>query len=516
MHPPLVLVIAAVSLVLGLTPLSSAASGADDSVVVGDLRVVQHIEFRGGAEVDFDGRYAYVGQASLREDLRRESDVTTLDDDAGGVRIIDLLGGMDPVTGAVFEQFDQVGFLQCPGTDNYLRWMDPAVFNPDEPGTQYIVMAFHGNKCTWQDLLTDPNTAASFGGRNGIAVIDVTDRTDPRIVSVIGHNSAHTVMPHPTRPYLYILPGGIANGTSVGRRQVSPTGIVRFDLDTKELEYVRAYQHNAQGCHDLGWTPDGQWAYCAGIGEVQVWDVSGDNIENPVVVNTIVNPAIQFAHNAVVSGDGRYMLVNDEAFGFHTCTGEAADLYGSLWIYDISIPDAPVLAGRIAPPGHPDESHVFGTLTDVGPVPGWAQSWCAAHNYNFIPGTDVVVASWFAGGLTAHDISDPMNPELLVAYQPADGVMWSAHYYGGFLVTGDMRRGTEILHAPVLRRIEAEAAARAAGATGKGLGLASRVGLSGPQADARVDMTDLLVPAVLPPRPERPVGQSGFCVIPAY
>ena len=181
--------------------------------------------------------------------------------------------------------------------------------------------------------------------------------------------------------------------------------------------------------------------------------------EHPQVVGTIVNPAIQFAHNVVVSPSGPYIAINDEAFGFHTCTeNEAADLYGSLWIYDISVPEVPVLAGRIAPPAHPDPDHLFGTLEDLpGPVYGWAQSWCAAHNYNWVPGSDdIIVASWFAGGVTAHDMSDPMSPQLIAHYMPHDGVAWSGHYYGGYLVTNDMVRGVEVLDVPELRDHDAD------------------------------------------------------------
>ena len=241
---------------------------------------------------------------------------------------------------------------------------------------------------------------------------------------------------------------------------------------------------------------------------MQVWQIDGDKIENPQVTGRIVNPAIMFAHNVVVSPSGKYIAINDEAFGFHTCTGEAADLYGSLWIYDISIPDAPVLAGRISPPGHPNPNHITGALDDVGPVQGWAQSWCAAHNYNWLPGTDdVIVASWFAGGITAHDMSNPMQPELLAHYMPHDGVAWSGHYYAGYMVTNDMARGVEILDVPEVRALE--------GSVEEGE-TAARTSLALPLAQPRVDMSDLLIPKVLPPRPtpKRDLSEGGICVIP--
>ena len=166
---------------------------------------------------------------------------------------------------------------------------------------------------------------------------------------------------------------------------------------------------------------------------------------------------------------------------------------------------ASLLAGRIAPPGHPGDQR-FGTLSDVGPINGWADSWCAAHNYNWVPGTDdFIVSSWFAGGIAAHDISDPLNPELVAHYMPHDGVAWSGHYYGGYMVTNDMIRGVEILDVPELR--EAEEAALGDGRPGRGVGPPS----------VRVDMSALLLPDDLPERPgvRRDPEGGGFCVLPA-
>jgi hypothetical protein len=487
--------VAVFALLVGLTPLHA---GATEGIDMSDnVDLLDTVPFEGAAEVAFDGeRYVYAGQIDGRFD-RGEFD-------HGGVKIIDL--GNERAREARLDgpgqarnnlTFSVVGELECPGNDNYVRYLDPEVFNTADGDREFIVVAHHENDCTEEQF---PEVAEEHGG-HAIQIVDVTDKSNPQIVAAVAHDFAHTVMPHPTRPYVYILPGGLANGTSTER--ISPTGIVNLE-DPTNPEYVRAFEHNVSGCHDLGYTHDGDYAYCAGLGETQVWDISGDNIENPRVVNTIVNPAIQFAHNAVVSPDGQYMLINDEAFGFHTCSGEAADLYGSLWIYDISIPDVPVLAGRISPPEHPDGP------TNVGHLPGWVESWCAAHNYNFVPGTNIVVASWFAGGTTVHDITNPLAPEEIAHFQPDDGVAWTAHYYGGLVLTGDMARGVDILDIPELRA----AATDAENGSNDGLGVAAGLGAAGVD-QPRVDLTDSLVPDVLPPRPDRPGGESGFCVLPA-
>jgi hypothetical protein len=500
----------AVAALVALLPVGTTTEPADDGGPAQEVTQTDNVTHLarfpgiGGSEVDSDGRrYLFAGQANLTDDLGRQD---VAEDQHGGLRIIDLT------------TMSEVGSLDCPGTDNYVRYLDPEVFNTAAGDREFVVMAHHGNVCTRQLLEGDPNTRPGYGAWNGIMIVDVTDKTDPRIVGAVGADSAHTVMPHPTRPYLYVLPGGLANGTNVPNQAVSPTAIIDVSDPTDPIHVTR-FTHNAQGCHDLGFSHDGDHAFCAGLGEVQVWDVAGDRVDSPQVVGTIVNPAIQFAHDAVVSPSGRYLAINDEAFGFHSCSGEAADLYGSLWIYDITVPELPVLAGRIAPPGHPDDQG-FGTLYDAGPVNGWADSWCAAHNYNWVPDNDdVIVASWFAGGTTAHDMSDPMQPELIAHYMPHDGVAWSGHYYAGYLVTNDMVRGVEVLEVPELR--EADPTWVEPGEEGQPGGRPPHAGRPGdepgqPDPPERVDRSDELLPDVLPPRPlppREPAG-AGFCVLP--
>jgi hypothetical protein len=468
---------------LALPPGDPPPVGPGAPILKSDnVKQVTRIPYTGGTEIDFDGdRYIYAGQwtGTLgRNELPMQ----------GGVRVVDLRaplsnGGTGPTV---------VGLLDCPGTDNYVRYLDPDVYRAaGEIHRRFVAVAFHGNTCARALLKDDPNTTAWGADFNGVATVDVTDPVHPRMVSAVGHDSAHTLKPHPTKPYIYVLPGGTANGTAEGnRRRVSPTGIVDASNPTS-LRYVRAFEHNVAGCHDLGFSHDGRWAFCAGLGGVETWDV--EDPENPVVVGRIANPAIEFAHNAVVSPDGSLLLINDEAFGFHTCSGTAADVYGSLWIYDIRDPRAPILAGRIAPPKHPTLDYQ---------VYDWPASWCTAHDYNFVPGTTIVVSSWFAGGTTVHDIADPTNPNLLAYYQPSDGVAWSAQYFGGYVVISDMIRGLEIIEIDGLSQAEARAA---------------RTSVAAAPA-ARIDRTPQAVPTMLPPRPARSEiydpARSYFCAVP--
>lgn len=468
------LLLAAVSaLALMLSPVSAgafsltatdllvgSAAAEDDVVKTDNVTRIGGFEYTGGSEIAFDGRYAYAGQ--INGDTQRGTKPQQ-----GGFFVVDLLGDEE----AGIAPGDKVGELACPGTDNYVVPMDPALFD----GRELVAMSHHSNDC-------NPEAPG-----DGLMVIDVTDKTAPEVIGGIRAPSAHTVTMHPTKPFAYVMPGGTANGA--GQTLV-------IDLTGPEApKLARTFTSSRLGCHDLQFSADGDHAFCAGLGEVQVWDTS--EVTNPRTVSRIANPAIQFPHNALPSPDGTKLVINDEAFGAHECAS-GTSIFGSLWIYDISDPLVPVLQGRIAPPETQTafQNHV------VGNINGWVDSWCAAHNYNFVPGTDILISSWFAGGTLVHDISNPLQPRQLAQYQPQGGVAYTAHYYGGYVVTNDMRRGFEVLDIPELRVLEDEA----------------RLVASARVQRTPVDMSDVLIPDVLPNRPVRSFERdltTGICVLPA-
>jgi hypothetical protein len=445
---------------LTATDLLGGAAAEDDVVKTDNVTRIGGFSYTGGSEVAFDGRYAYAGQ--INGDTRRNTKPNQ-----GGVFVIDLVGDAE----AGITPGDQVGKLECPGTDNYVVPMDPALHD----GRELVAVSHHSNTCN--PVVTG----------NGLMIVDVTDKTNPVPIGGIGAPSAHTVTMHPTKPFAYILPGGIANGAG-------QTIIVDLTDPEKPVQ-AGVFRSSQLGCHDLQFSANGDFAFCAGLTEVQVWDTT--KVAAPRTVSRIANPAIQFPHNALPSPDGTMLVINDEAFGAHECAS-GTSIFGSLWIYDITDPLVPVLQGRIAPPETPTAVRDHG----VGNLNGWVDSWCAAHNYNFVPGTDVLVSSWFAGGTLVHDLSNPLFPEQLAQYQPQGGVAYTAHYYGGYVVTNDMRRGFEVLDIPELRDLEAEADPNTA----------ERI------SRTPVDMSDVLIPAVLPVRPPRAVPteqNTGICVLPA-
>jgi hypothetical protein len=366
----------------------------------GAVEVLSRIQYTGGTEIAWDGNFVYTGE--LNGTTGRDQVANK-----GGIHIFDV-SQPAPV---------EVGFLACAGSDH-----DVVVVRPG-----LLAVAHHKSTC-------NPRTSG-----NGIYLVDVSDPAAPRVVGGVGVTSAHTLTPKPGTDYLYVHPGGLAVGGGV-------SSIVDLS-DVTRPKVAATFKPSAAGCHDLQFLAagDNDLAFCAsgGAGEVQTWDVS-DPLA-PVIVGRIVNPAIQFPHNAVPSPDGTLLVINDEAFAAHECaTGTSVE--GSLWAYDISDPRLPVLAGRVAPPTSPS----------VVNAAGGTDSWCTAHNYNFIPGTRTLAVSWFTGGTTIENLDNPASPVRIAQYQPDDADAYTAHWYDGRVWVNDMKRGLEVLRVEGLAEGESE------------------------------------------------------------
>jgi hypothetical protein len=89
------------------------------------------------------------------------------------------------------------------------------------------------------------------------------------------------------------------------------------------------------------------------------------------------------------------------------------------------------------------------------PAPQTPQENCVAHNGSMIPipGRDVMVQSWYQGGISVFDWTDAKNPKEIAFFDrgPADstrmssGGTWSAYWYNGVIVSSEISRGLDIL-----------------------------------------------------------------------
>ncbi len=205
----------------------------------------------------------------------------------------------------------------------------------------------------------------------------------------------HTLTVDPTGKFIYASPGGIANGGGV--QQI-------LDISNREGPFpVSTFKPNATGCHDFSFftaTNGKPMGVCVGLTESQIWDVS--TITTPTIVSRIANPLIQFHHSAAITGDGKTLVIGDEAIGANECKGGPT---GAMYAYDISNPSIPIPKGYFGI----NRSHQNAPVNSstAGQPGSGRDTWCTAHIYNFIPGTSIMVAVWYSGGLNIIDWSNP-------------------------------------------------------------------------------------------------------------
>ena len=80
---------------------------------------------------------------------------------------------------------------------------------------------------------------------------------------------------------------------------------------------------------------------------------------------------------------------------------------------------------------------------------------CVAHNGSLIPvpGRDIMVQSWYQGGVSVFDWTDAAHPREIAFFdrgpidstKPAGGGTWSAYWYNGHIYSSEIARGLDVL-----------------------------------------------------------------------
>ncbi|MDP9066881.1 MAG: hypothetical protein M3N53_00855 [Actinomycetota bacterium] len=319
----------------------------------------------------------------------------------GGVHVIDASGAKPK----------KVSFIPCPGGQN-----DVAVVKPG-----LIALGYHSTQCG--------------GEGGGVRLIDVSDPKRPKLLGAVNDlpGGTHTLTTYPGKDIIYASPGGLANGGGV--EQI-------LDVSNPSKPKVAAtFTPSRAGCHDLEFyvTKKEALAGCAGGGEAQILDVS-----DPLKPKTIAHVPVpaQFPHSFAFTDDGKNFIVGDEAIAGNDCEGGPT---GAMWVYDFSVRQAPLLVGYHGP--------------QRGPLPAGSSNynrdtWCSAHLFNFIPGTHTLVASWYAGGMSVIDFSNPSRPQEIEHYMTTgDGNTnyWSAYWYDGRIWANDRVRGLDVFEVKGLK-----------------------------------------------------------------
>ena len=347
--------------------------------------------FLGGTDIAFQGRFIYAMQQGPK----------------GGVHVFVHPKNQGPPR--------EVAFIPCPGEQN-----DVAVVKPG-----LIALGYHESTC-----------AGKPGG--GVRLINVENPKQPKYLGAVNDlpGGTHTLTVYPGKPIIYASPGGLPiNGG--GTEQILDVS------DPNNPKKVAEYQPSPNGCHDLTFffKGDKKLAFCPGLTETQIWDVS--NPLEPSTIAHIPQPGqMVFPHSVAVTFDGKYAVIGDENFEAHECEGGPT---GAMWIYNIENPQAPVPLGYYAVPrGQSSAAESRAT-------------WCTAHLFNFVPGTYVMVASWYAAGMNIIDFSDMENPQEIGHYMGTEDDYtnyWSAYWYRGRIYANDRARGLDVLRTKGLKKIK--------------------------------------------------------------
>lgn len=294
--------------------------------------------------------------------------------------------------------------------------------------------------------------------------------------------------------------GVLPNTTLVFNSQSGGDGTTNDLLDAanpSDPEVLGTY--GTHGCHDISFFGEfgGEKfrAYCAGIDRTEIWNLDGldtgaanfgietlgiidfdDNpLDSPVIGNPLLEayPVRTLHHLAMVNEDASILIVGDEQNGggtpggclaYDETTGLASPT-GALWFYDISNEMDPVLLSWLSPPLEapevtapvPDpaavQAKVEEIVNDQDPLEALdlAKPYtagvpnCTAHFGTLVPGEEKIVMGWYSAGVLLIDFSDANNPRILDQYKPEGTNPWDARVQDGYVFTGDIGLGMQVL-----------------------------------------------------------------------
>lgn len=189
-------------------------------------------------------------------------------------------------------------------------------------------------------------------------------------------------------------------------------------------------------CHDITLYPEIGLAGGACEGYGLLLDIS-DPVK-PVRIDAVADSNFAYWHSATFNNEGTKVLFTDEWGGGTQPKCRAAD---------------PVEWGANALFTVENDSMAFKGYFKM-PAPQTQQENCVAHNGSLIPipGRDIMVQSWYQGGINIFDWTDPENPVEIAFHDRGPlhpersqlGGSWSVYWYNGMIVSSAIARGLDI------------------------------------------------------------------------
>jgi hypothetical protein len=160
---------------------------------------------------------------------------------------------------------------------------------------------------------------------------------------------------------------------------------------------------------------------------------------NPRRIGAVADSNFAYWHSATFNNDGTKILFTDEwgGGGAPKCRATDRKEWGANAIFTIE-------NGQMK----------FQSYYKL-PAPQTAQENCVAHNGSLIPipDRDVMVQSWYQGGISVFDFTDARNPREIAYFDrgPLDSTRmemagsWSVYWYNGTMVSSEIARGLDIV-----------------------------------------------------------------------
>jgi hypothetical protein len=206
-------------------------------------------------------------------------------------------------------------------------------------------------------------------------------------------------------------------------------------------------------CHDITVYPAIGLAggACGGYG--LLLDISDP--ANPKRIGAAADSNFSYWHSATFNNDGTKLLFSDEwgGGGQPRCRATDKKEWGADAIFTLA-----------------NNQLTFKSYYKM-PAPQTSFENCVAHNGSLIPipGRDVMVQSWYQGGVSVFDWTDAAHPKEIAFFDrgPSDstkmgpGGTWSVYWYNGHMYSSEIARGLDVFEltpSPFISQNEIDAA----------------------------------------------------------
>lgn len=207
-------------------------------------------------------------------------------------------------------------------------------------------------------------------------------------------------------------------------------------VDSMMANWNRGDDHGPDQCHDITLYPEAGLAGGACEGYGLLLDISEP--ANPVRIDAVADSNFAYWHSATFNNDATSVIFTDEWGGGTQPKCRATDPmeWGANAIFTIN-------------DGKMDFQSYFKL-----PAQQTSEENCVAHNGSLIPipDRDIMVQSWYQGGINIFEFTDPANP-VEIAFHDRGPVSaeslqaagsWSVYWYNGVIVNSEIGRGLDI------------------------------------------------------------------------